>query len=363
MARVLQLLPHESDFQTRRSVEILTRELGRGFVTETHTIGPAGTYRSPALAALNLPRSTDEFDLIHAWGLPALSAAAIRSTKPILYSPTGVFHPRSARWLRAIMSYRNAQAICPSATWRKLLIERGVDPARCHLIRPGVDFARVRRRRDPQLRAALGFQNGDHIILAPGESDRHADHELALWAVSILHVLNPRQKILLWGRGNRTSALARLAAKLNQNNILTLAEQTLRRKLDFDELIGAADIVLVTARETSPTLPILICMAAGLPIVSTVNYTTGELLEDRHTALMVPHRSARQLAQRILDVQKDPQLQWSISDMARTEAFSYFAMTRFVNQWREIYRQTAEGKKVEVLEEAPTAGLRFHCRA
>jgi hypothetical protein len=49
--------------------------------------------------------------------------------------------------------------------------------------------------------------------------------------------------------------------------------------------------------------------------------------------------------------------------MARTEAYEFFAQTRFVNQFRAVYRQTAQADRVEVPELAPGAGLRFHGRA
>src|SRR4030095_16596140 len=98
-----------------------------------------------------------------------------------------------------------------------------------------------------------------------------------------------------------------------------------------EELLPAADTVLVTARGPVATLPIAICMAAALPIVATVTPTVAELLEDRHTALMssaVP----RQVSQRVLDLVSDPTTQWQISDQARVEAYEYFAQTRFLNQ-------------------------------
>jgi hypothetical protein len=69
------------------------------------------------------------------------------------------------------------------------------------------------------------------------------------------------------------------------------------------------------------------------------------------------------MAQRMLDLQNDLTLQWQISDMARTEAYEFFGFTRFVNQFRNVYRQVAAGDKVEVPEDAPGAGLRFHGRA
>jgi len=77
---------------------------------------------------------------------------------------------------------------------------------------------------------------------------------------------------------------------------------------------------------------------------------------------MVGKRSPRLLAQRLLDVRADATLQWSISDMARTEAYEFFSMSRFLDQHRAIYRQVMEGKPVEVVQPAPGAGLRFHGR-
>jgi hypothetical protein len=68
----------------------------------------------------------------------------------------------------------------------------------------------------------------------------------------------------------------------------------------------------------------------------------------------------RQIARRALDLIEDSHLQWSLADMARTEAYEYFSFTRFVNQFRAVYRQMVEGGKVEVPQDAPGAGLRFH---
>ena len=110
------------------------------------------------------------------------------------------------------------------------------------------------------------------------------------------------------------------------------------------------------------TLPLAMAMAAASPIVSTVTYNVSELLEDRHNALLVPKFSARMLAQRILDLNGDSGLKWRLTDMARSEAYDYFSMTRFFDQWRDVYRQVAAGETVEVVEREG-AGSRFHGRA
>jgi glycosyltransferase involved in cell wall biosynthesis len=199
------------------------------------------------------------------------------------------------------------------------------------------------------------------VLLAPGESTRAAAHEDAVWAAAIAHYLDPRYKLLVWGRGERAGAAVRLATSVSGLNMLRAGERWLG-PLEFEALLPAADAVLVTARGPVPTLPIAVCMAAGLPIVAAVTYTVAELLEDRHTALMVPRRQPRLMARRVIELREDAALQWSVSDVARTEAYEYFSLTRFLDQFRSVYRQVAEGTRVEVVEPQPGAGRRFHGR-
>ena len=364
--RILQLVDLDAGFQARRGAELLARDAGAAACAiTTRTIGLDGDYPSLLRAVTRLRRDIDEPPtLTHTWGSRALTAAAMTQRGPILHSPEDVPSRRSLRWLRSVMHYRDVQVIAPSATLRRACVERfGVPLERCHLIRPGVEFARVRRRRDVQLRAVLGFADSDRVLLLAGESTRGAGHRLAIWAAAILGVLDPKYRVLAWGRGDDVPALVHLAQSQKQPKLLNLAERQLGRRVEFEDLLAAADVIVATPVGITPTLPVSIAMAAGLPIVGTVSYTIGELLEDRHTALLTPRGSPKALARRILDLEEDAALQWSISDMARTEAYEYFSLTRFVNQYRVVYGQIARGQKVDVPETAPGPGMRFHGRA
>ena len=73
---------------------------------------------------------------------------------PILFSPAPETHPRTIRWLRAVLAHRRVEVVCPTSTLRRALVQRGVPIEQCHLIRPGVEFARIRgRKSNPELRA------------------------------------------------------------------------------------------------------------------------------------------------------------------------------------------------------------------
>ena len=249
MVRILQLLAEEADFQTRRGIEALARDAGPGFDVVVRTVGRGGSSRGAAGEVGRLWREPPgRGTIIHAWGLGALTIAAMGGRGPIVFSPTRFLGAQSVRWLRAVIGCRDVHIVCPTATLRRFCIEHGIPLERCHLIRPGVEFARVQRRRNPALRRQLGFSEQDHVVLVPGESTRAAAHEHAVWTIAIAHFLDPRCKLLMWGRGARAAAAARRADRLSGTSLLGLAEPMLRRPVEFEELLPAADSVLITAR-------------------------------------------------------------------------------------------------------------------
>jgi glycosyltransferase involved in cell wall biosynthesis len=361
MIRILHLLERDAEFEAERGAESIGRAIGGVFAITRRTIGYGGDWRDAATAAAMLRRAREKFDLIHAWGGRALTVAALGATSPIVFSPASETRPRTIQWLRAVTSYRRVEILCPTSTLHRRLVERGVAIERCHLVRPGVEFNRVKRRRDPALRAEVGLSDGDYVFLAAGESTRAAAHRDAIWAASILHVADPKYKVLVWGRGPVMTSVEHFGQNVAPG-ALRIAEQRLGRRVDYEELLPAADMILVPARGPVASLPIAISMAAALPIVATVTPTVAELLEDRHTALMTAPGKPRMLSRRILDLIEDSSGQWTLADMARTEAYEYFAFTRFVNQVRSVYRQVVASDRVEVEQPAPGAGMRFHGR-
>jgi len=364
MIGVLHLIPAQPDFQTARGAAMLGAALGADFHASIAHVGRGGDYSHVLDAALDLyRRPRADVRIVHAWSLASLAAAAVATKCPLVYSPPALLTDSSIGWLRAIMDYRDVDVVCATATQQRTLVRRGIPIERCHLIRPGVDFSRVRPRRDTELRRRLRLADEHRVLLAPGESTLAAGHAAAFWAVSILNYLDTRYRLLCWGRGRQVGALRRFAIELKQPELLCFAEQRLGESVDFEMLCPAADAALVTAADPVPTLPIAVCMAAGLPIVGTVTPTVSELLEDRHSALMLGNPTARTLSQRILDLWSDERQSWSIRDTARTEAYEFFAGTRFVNQYRQVYRGIAEGKAVTVAEMAPAGGRSAQYRA
>jgi glycosyltransferase involved in cell wall biosynthesis len=334
MPKVLHLLGGSADEQTRQLHQMVVQGTGPGFDCQTKTLG-IGELRNPASAVLHLRRQ--RADITYSWGISALTVAVLAGHSRIFFSPDRYAGPKTLRWIRSLMGRANVSFVSPTFTQHRLAISRGIDPDHCRVIPPGVDFGAVRRHRNPQLRAALGLTESDYVILAPGESTLQTAHDQAVWTCGILNVLDPAYKLLLWGRGARAGVVAELGDRLGQSDMVKIAQTQQTGPIPFEQLLGVADLCLVTATNGAPTLPIAMCMAGGVPIISTVTYMLAELLEDRHTALMVPRRSPRALAQRVLDLRADPNLQARLVETARAEAYEHFSMTRMLEQYRQLY--------------------------
>lgn len=339
MVQVLHLMSIDADLQTERTSALIRRMADDGVAITARHVGRGGTYRNAAHAALSLRFGRGiPFDIIHAFDSPSLLAACA-APSPLVFSPS---EPPAAvpSWWPGAMVYRNGTLISNGAAMQRRLIRGGVPSPRCEVVAPAIDFQAIGSEPDRSLRSALGVRDGDRLFLAPGESNRSAGHLLALHAVSILHVLDQRIRLLIWGRGSHVSRLQRLARLLHQPHVLVAAEPILGRTIDFESLTGLADAAFVASSQ-APPLPIAMCMAAGLPIVSAQALSTLELLEDGRTASLAAKFSPRLLAQRLLQVLEHPGQAQELGVHARLEAVRRFDQRLTVGRFLSLYRRMA----------------------
>jgi glycosyltransferase involved in cell wall biosynthesis len=343
MPRVLHLSDVLADFSAGHAAASLVQHAVDEFRIESRTIGRGGDYRNPATAVFAMRGEVaGAFDVVHVFSFAALWVALFAGAGRIIFSPVQLLPRRSIRWLAAAMKRRDIRLVCTSETEQRIDVQHGIDPRRCTLIPPGVAVEPAHSRRDPALRQALGLADEDYVLLAPGETTRQAGHREALWATGLLHVLDPRYRLLIWGRGAKVQSCANLAGKLNQARALVMAEQTLGRKIEFAGLLPAADAVLFAPGGPTPVLPLALCMGAGLPIVATRAPGFGNLLKDGDNCMLAPQRSSRMLAQRVVEMRQNAELQTRIRESARNQARDLFCVRRFIEQYNDIYRKIAE---------------------
>jgi glycosyltransferase involved in cell wall biosynthesis len=348
MIRVLHLCPARRDFETQSSLDHLIRDLGAEYCSSILRIGSDREPLSVPIGALTIQfRRGVTPDIVHAWGATALSAALLGRCGRVIYSPLPAERPLCRGRLAAMSRSAGARVVCTSETSRRRFLDIGISPDRCHTIRPGVDTSRVQPARNSALRTELGFEDSDEVILAPGETIRGSGHREAAWAMGILNVMDRRRRLLIWGRGEGVDTLRNFTERLQQPNLLTVAEQKLRRPIEFEELPTVADVALAASNGRAAILPLGICMARGLPVVSTDNPDAAELLEDGRTALLRPRATPMMLAQCVLDLEKDSAMRRRLSEGSRAVAIQAFSLPGYLAQWRAVYAAVAAGRQIE----------------
>jgi glycosyltransferase involved in cell wall biosynthesis len=177
----------------------------------------------------------------------------------------------------------------------------------------------------------LGLRPENRVILAVGESTRAADHERAVWAASILHVLDPRHKLLLCGRGDRAGAAAELGRKLGQPKLVITADPS---SVSYEELLSVADVGLLTASEPVAPLPVVVTMAAGVPVVATEGLTAQEYLRD---AAAIVSTAPRVIAQQVLRLLENPGNRREIAENGKFHVTNHFPIDHFLERYCSLY--------------------------
>jgi len=155
-------------------------------------------------------------------------------------------------------------------------------------------------------------------------------------AVTLLAEMDKSYRILLLGTGEQVETVERTHAALN-GTILVNARQMLGDDVRFEQLVPAADAGVISAPDRLALIPVLACMAGGLPLVGPATGPVSELLEDHHTALLYWPRTSRKLAQRLLTLMESPILRRKLSDQSRAEAYELYSVSRFLDEMRRIY--------------------------
>ncbi|NOS99743.1 MAG: glycosyltransferase family 4 protein [Phycisphaerales bacterium] len=290
--------------------------------------------------------------LIHAWGTRAvrIAAGAARAAGIafVLTRNNPAMTEVESKLIRTVASSPRFGMACASGTVRRRMIEHGVDADRCVLIRPGVDFAAINRARgDGTIRARLGIEP-DHRVVVTSPLHRRA-LDRVMWAGQLLSHIDDRVRMVIYGGGAAAERLSRLAAPMPQAGAVAFVGGSCR----YEDWISVADVHLIApdddaVRRGSPngdvsTTSIAWAMAAGVPVVGSAVYAVAELISHKQNGLLVKPERGPRMATRIASCLMDAGDARRMCETARGQAYQVFGVRRFVDQYRQLYRNVTDG--------------------
>lgn len=376
--------------------ERLARSLG---VTTCDRLAPLGGRPWMSLGPLRrYVAAVAPVDLIHCWSLATLgmAMAAAPGVLRVLTLTTEPISPDQGQWLRVLSTAGRAPVtiLTASSSIKRAWAHAGVEPSLMHVLRPGLDLARLQQGDRTCLRREWDIRSDRTVVvLATAQHDACVDASriASIQACSALSGLDvcfvvpagasrrSMARSLVMGGGSpdrlifdaraalpwEVLAGADLMLHLGDDTQSALVEQPAQRGPEpARRALAAARALLAAPPSARPgqvlgVLPMLWAAAAGKAVIAEAGYAVAEVVENGKTALVVKPGNNGAIVQRLRELIDDPQKNWSLRDTARSEAFSFFSCSRYAENLVMAYEQILSSQPVEIPALPMTGGLAF----
>ena len=225
------------------------------------------------------------------------------------------------KWRERKHQYQEALAIFPWSHWAAESLERryGVDPARLHVIPPGVDLARwtfpPRTEDGPTRILFVGgdfYRKGGDLLLEWADRTALDGWQLDLVTRDPVQTANPRVRV---------------------HHGLTPNSPGLR------QLYAEANVFALPTRGDCYSIASVEAMAAGLPVILSEIGGTGDILRDGETGFVIRPGDGAGLAMRLDTLVSEPALRRQMGLAARHDAEARYDARRNIERTVAIMRR------------------------
>lgn len=172
------------------------------------------------------------------------------------------------------------------ASWLKSF--GGYPQKRIIVIANGCEVGRIWQR--AEARRDLKTKHSKRVIMV-ARLEAAKDHETLLRSMELVRNVIPDAEVLLVGDGPRRYELEQLAASLNCGAIF------LGSRSDVPELLGEAEVFVLSTHTEGLPVSIIEAMASGLPVVASDIPPCREVLDGGRGGILFPVGDAHRLAQ------------------------------------------------------------------
>lgn len=288
-----------------------------------------------------LSKHARQFDVVNthsstdAW-LVALACLTLRDAPPLVrtrHVSTAVGRNRATRWL-----YQSATrhiVTTGEALRRQLAEENGFDPARITSVRTGIDLQRFRPMPRVECRRSLGLEDRPTLgILATLRDWKGHDYLLDAWR--LLRGQFADWQLVVIGDGPRRAHLERRIAEAQLGSSI----RVVGNQDDVPTWLNSLELfTLPSYGDEGVPQGIMQAMACGLAVVTTPVGAIEEAVQRGRTALVVPPKDARALADALGALMADPVRRAAMGEAGRRFAEQNFGVDAMLDAMEAVFRK------------------------
>ncbi|WP_436791337.1 glycosyltransferase [Yinghuangia sp. YIM S10712] len=223
---------------------------------------------------------------------------------------------------------------------RRLAVRR----SRIEVVPRGRDpelLARATKQRD-SVRAELGLGSGTPVLLAAARQEYQKGLDVLIEAFGTVRGSVPEAVLLLAGPpGTQTERLRAAAGAVGGED----AVRFLGERRDVPELMGAADVFVLSSRWEGLGSVVIEAMGCGTPVVATSLPPVREIVGSAECATLVPPEDAAALADALIDALTDRASAEDKAAAASARFMDTFTVDRVCDRMVDFYARALAGSR------------------
>lgn len=312
-------------------------------------------------SALRLRRliRREGIDIVHAQAAHALSLAALATlgtdARVVVtrHLAKRLRNNAATRWKYA----RAAAILAVSDAAADALVASGIPRGRVEVVHGGVELERLVTPAPRERLAALGIPAGVPLAAMVGALVPQKDPLTFVRATAAARRIVPGLHALVVGDGGLRTNVESEVHALGLHEVVHFAGF----RTDVDELLAAADLVVLSSRFEGLPLVIMDAFALGVPVAATAGEGIPELVDDGETGLLAPVGDHEALGTAMARLLRDRALRARVVDAARTRVRDFSierTVARTIAAYERVLGRTsgdARGARAAVASSASSA--------
>ncbi|MEH7545760.1 glycosyltransferase family 4 protein [Neobacillus vireti] len=182
------------------------------------------------------------------------------------------------------------------------------------------------------LRESLGYKPDDFLMFYAAEFNKNKNQKLLIESLALIKDEVKNARLLLAGDGPLLNKCKEIARALDVNDRIDF----LGYRSDIENLLKISDVSVASSLREGLPVNIMEAMSSGLPVIATINRGHSELIDNEQNGYVIPAKSSKNFALRILEVYKSKELCKKLG-LAGLNKMKNYSISKVILELKDIY--------------------------